>query len=564
MDSSYHHRQNAGNQWTLIEPIAAASMPLIRQIRPAGALSTMTIRLRLTLWYTALLGATLILFSVLVYSFIGANLWVRVQDDAARQALIVSKTVTAQIQRDVFVVPLNPFSAQLGELDFYASGIGVQLVALNGQIVDQSQNLKKASTVVPDYQKSLASIRQGTNHRYYTTFLDGPVLVYSVPIWKFNKIVGAVQIIQPVAHVQNTLSEIARYLILGTALSLILAALVGAYLARRALAPINTITQTASNISRTKDLGQRLTIPNDASEVGQLAATFNSMLDRIQTLFRTQERLIADVSHELRTPLTTVQGNIQLLRRMAVTMPSTAGQLAMGDNMLQEVLGEVESEATRMGKMIGDLLLLAQADSGALRLQMGAVEMDTLLLEVYRQAKRIVELRKDADQLDVRLGSEDQAIVWGDRERLRQLLLNLADNAIKYTPAGVITLSLENTEGWVKVTVRDTGIGIQPDNQPKIFDRFYRTDKARSRELGGSGLGLSIVQWITQAHKGHVTVESTPQAGSTFTLWLPAFSQESGPSNQLIKTNLNGNSSICSPGLTPLKSSNMGKSSLRS
>ncbi len=211
--------------------------------------------------------------------------------------------------------------------------------------------------------------------------------------------------------------------------------------------------------------------------------------------------------------------------------------------MLQEVLSEVESETTRMSKMIGDLLLLAQADSGVLRLQMGTVEMDTLLLEVYRQAKRIVELRKDADELEVRLGSEDQAIVWGDRERLRQLLLNLADNAIKYTPAGVITLSLENAEGWVKVSVRDTGMGIQPENQSKIFDRFYRTDKARSRELGGSGLGLSIVQWIAQAHQGHVTVESTLQAGSTFTLWLPAFSQDSSPAHQLIKSNLNGISS---------------------
>ncbi|MCX6050481.1 MAG: HAMP domain-containing sensor histidine kinase [Chloroflexi bacterium] len=540
MNSPYEQQQNAVNQWQLVETVTPASTLLKQGKGPLGPLSIMTIRLRLTLWYTALLGATLILFSVLVYSFIAANLWVRVQDDAARQALIVSKTVTSQLQRDVFVLPLNPFSAQIGELDFYASGIGVQMIALNGEIVDQSQNLKRTSMSVPNYQASLANIRQGQNHRYYTTFLNAPVLVYSAPIWKFDKIVGAVQIVQPVAPVENTLSEIARYLILGTALSLLLAALVGAYLARRALAPIGTITQTASNISRTKDLGQRLTIPNDASEVGQLAATFNNMLDRIQTLFKTQERLIADVSHELRTPLTTVQGNIQLLRRMAVTVPATAGQPALGDDMLQEVLSEVESEATRMSKMISDLLLLAQADSGALRLQMGTVEMDTLLLEVYRQAKRVAELRKNAEPLEIRLGSEDQAIVWGDRERLRQLLLNLADNAIKYTPTGVITLSLENTEGWVKVSISDTGIGIHPDNQKDIFNRFYRTDKARSRELGGSGLGLSIVQWIAQAHQAYVTVESKPQEGSTFTLWLPAFSQELESANKVAKPKLNG------------------------
>jgi len=224
---------------------------------------------------------------------------------------------------------------------------------------------------------------------------------------------------------------------------------------------------------------------------------------------------------------------------MAVTVPAIAGQLDQVDDTVQEILNEVESETTRMNKMIGDLLLLAQADSGALRLQIGPVEMDTLLLEVYRQAKRMADLRKEADALDIRLGSEDQAIVWGDRERLRQLLLNLTDNAIKYTPSGgIITLSLENAEGWVKVSVSDTGIGIHPDQQAKVFDRFYRTDKARSRELGGSGLGLSIVQWITEAHKGRVTVESRPQEGSTFTLWLPAFSQETAAVNSPTKPHI--------------------------
>jgi len=196
----------------------------------------------------------------------------------------------------------------------------------------------------------------------------------------------------------------------------------------------------------------------------------------------------------------------------------------LDNEMVQEVLNEVESETARMNKMINDLLLLAQADSGAVQLQWAPVEMDTLLLDVYRQAKRVAELRKGGNALDIRLGSEDQGIVWGDRERLRQVLLNLADNAIKYTPAGgLVTLSLENSAGWVKVAFRDTGIGIPPEQQALIFDRFYRTDKARSRELGGSGLGLSIVQWIASAHGGHVTVESQPQQGSTFTLWLPEY-----------------------------------------
>jgi signal transduction histidine kinase len=169
-------------------------------------------------------------------------------------------------------------------------------------------------------------------------------------------------------------------------------------------------------------------------------------------------------------------------------------------------------------------------DSGALQLQREPVEMDTLLLDVYRQTRRIAQQRRGPNALEIRLGSEDQALVYGDRERLRQILLNLADNAIKYTPqGGIITFGLEKTEGWVKISVSDTGIGISAEDQMFIFDRFYRTDKARSRELGGSGLGLSIVQWLAYAHQGKVTVTSELQKGSTFTLWLPAYEEGETP-----------------------------------
>jgi signal transduction histidine kinase len=148
--------------------------------------------------------------------------------------------------------------------------------------------------------------------------------------------------------------------------------------------------------------------------------------------------------------------------------------------------------------------------------------MDTLLLDVYRQARRLADHYKGPGELEVRLGSEDQALVRGDRDKLRQVVLNLAENAVKYTPAGgAVTLGLEHSGGWVKLAVSDTGIGISEEQQQHIFERFYRTDKARSRELGGSGLGLSIAQSITQAHGGKITVESKLGEGSTFVLWLP-------------------------------------------
>lgn len=485
----------------------------------------MTIRLRLTLWYTALLGATLILFSVLVYALLAANLWAQVRQTVGKQANDITSLLTQQLlhQQRLFIIRDSGFG--FPDLDLFISGSGAQVIDTDGTIYLRSQNLGKME--VP-YRNALSRIQQGLPHTDYGEASNKiPFLVYSQPFVLNNEVIGAVQIVRPIDSVENTLNQVSRYLILGTALSLVLAAIVGALIAHRALAPIGAITDTAGGITRTGDLGQRLQITDVASEVGQLAATFNEMLDRIQTLFNTQERLIADVSHELRTPLTTMQGNVELLQRMFTGENNTINTSDPKGEVLRETLSEVEQETHRMSKMINDLLLLAQADSGALQLQWAPVEMDTLLLEIYRQTKRVAELRKGPGALDVRLGHEDQALVWGDRERLRQLLLNLTDNAIKYTPeGGTVTLSLTNEEGWVRITVRDTGIGIHPNNQERIFERFYRTDKARSREMGGSGLGLSIVQWIAQAHNGRVTVESEMQQGSTFTLWLPELGNE--------------------------------------
>lgn len=489
----------------------------------------MTIRLRLTLWYTALLGATLILFSGIVYSALATNLLTQFQTETGRQAGEFAKAVAQQVEGNILIIRNDPNSLQLSPLidvvDVYANNALVQVIGLDGRVMKQSELLERSRVKVPKYVEALPAIGEGRSHLYYFSYGAGGKLravVYSVPLVINDQVLGAVQVIRSARQMDETLDQVSRYLMLGTAFSLIIAAIVGAFLARRALAPVDTITQAASSITRTKDLERRLDITDTASEVGELAATFNEMLDRVQTLFRTQERLVADVSHELRTPLTTVQGNIELLQRFASTKAQDQPQTAPFAETLQETLREVESETTRMSRMINDLLLLAQADSGVLQLQLSPVEMDTLLLEVYRQTRRIAEVRGGANTWDIRMGSEDQALVWGDRERLRQLLLNLADNALKYTPAGgQITFGLENREGWVKVSISDTGIGIPPDRQEHIFERFYRIDQARSRELGGSGLGLSIVQWIAGAHQGRVTVESTPGVGSTFTLWLP-------------------------------------------
>jgi len=481
----------------------------------------MTIRLRLTLWYTALLGMTLIFFSVVVYSALSTNLYAQIQQDSSRQASEVANTIGAQLERDIANLEEGG-RIELPDLNFFASSVGVQVISLRGAVVSQSSNLEFMT--VPDYESALTNIRQGLTDRFVTSQRGEPLLVYSAPLKVSGQILGAVQIVRPLASARDALSQVSRYLMIGTGLSLIVAALVGAFLARRELLPIAEITRTASRISRAKDLDLRLQIEEAGSEIGELSATFNEMLDRIQKLFKGQERLVADVSHELRTPLTSIQGNMGLLRRMAARLSANERPDADMLGQFTEITDEVSSETERMNTLINDLLFLAQADSGMLQLRMEPVEMDTLLLDVYRQARRMAEHRKGPGGLEVRLGEEDQALVMGDRKRLYQLVLNLADNAIKYTPTGgVITLSLKSAEGWVQLRVADTGIGIAPEQQQHIFERFYRTDKARSREQGGSGLGLSIVAYLAQAHNGHITVESALGQGSAFTVWLPSY-----------------------------------------
>jgi signal transduction histidine kinase len=302
--------------------------------------------------------------------------------------------------------------------------------------------------------------------------------------------------------IETTLQLVLLILITGTAAIIIVAGLVGAFLARTALQPIEKITQTANRIVGAQDLKQRLPASKTNDEIGRLTTTINNMLERLDNFFQAQVRLSADVSHELRTPLTAIRGNIDLLRR---SPPQDSEEL-------KESLAIIEGELDRMSRIVSDLLLLSQADAG-LSLRMGPVELDTIILEVYRQAQAI------ANGVNIHLGHEDQAVIRGDADRLKQLLINLMTNAIKHTPpGGDVTISLYRDPEWVRIVVADTGRGIAPTALPHIFERFYQAENANQK---GSGLGLSIAQWIAKAHYGEIKVESELGKGSVFTLWLP-------------------------------------------
>jgi heavy metal sensor kinase len=461
----------------------------------------MSLRLRLTLWYTGLLVALLILVGGMVFSRVQTSVTGGVDrelqqkgDQIAQLALLTSSSTTV-------TDPLLALISASFEPDLY-----IQLRDSSHRVALRTSNLGRTVIELPEpyYQQAMHGAAG-----FYNLSVKHPddLRVYFTPIVVDGRTVGIVQVARNLTPQQTILRELSNNLFVLFTIAIALAAGVGYWLTGMALQPIKEATATALAITRTGNLKRRVPIRRQQmDEIGDLISTFNEMLDRLEELFGKQRRFTGDISHELRSPLTTILGNLSLLRR-AKNLP---------EEEQREMLDEMYSEAERMHRLISDLLLLSQADSG-LAINRAPVELDTLLLESYRMAKR-----RAGDRLDIHLTHEDQAVVMGDADRLRQVLDNLINNAIRYTPeGGCIELSLHCLGGEAVITIADTGQGIAPEDLPHIFDRFYRADKARTRAAGGTGLGLSIVKWIVDAHNGRIEVESTPGEGSVFHIYLP-------------------------------------------
>jgi len=300
-------------------------------------------------------------------------------------------------------------------------------------------------------------------------------------------------------HVDTTVNQVKADILASILVALTLAGLSGGVIVRSALAPVSRVTDTARAIENSPDLNRRVGYRGPQDEIGRLATTFDRMLQRLDQAFKSQKHFVADASHELRSPLTVIRGNLDLLKRN------------LNPDDRAECLRAIESETARMTKIVTDLLLLAEVESSQSGPQ-GTVALKDILLGEVMRTEPLIGRRK------IVVARAEDISIKGDTHKLRQLVGNLVDNAIKYTPdGGTVTVSVFRDGEWARLQVADTGIGIAPEDLPHIFDRFYRVDKARSRASGGTGLGLAIVKAIAEQHGGKVTVSSEPGEGSTFT-----------------------------------------------
>ncbi|NDJ86070.1 MAG: HAMP domain-containing protein [Chloroflexi bacterium] len=455
----------------------------------------MTIRLRLTLLYSGILVIIIALFGIVVFGILDRTLRNRVDDNL----LQVLDDLEPDVQRMMTPDGEIEYTPSSSVDTFHSPGVFVQLWLVNNR--DYPFNLSHSGHM---YHAPLDPDVLDTRQQTETTVTidDVNLRVITRPVVVDDQIVGHLQAASSLEPVESATERLLWIMLASGLAATIVSFGLGNWLASRALSPINRISETARAIVVTDDLSRRVPIHQRQDELGSLVTTINQMLERLEKLFNTQRRFVADISHELRTPITAIQGHIELMQRFG----SDASSLDI-----------INNETQRMAQLVGDLLLLAQADLGRLPLARYPVELEALVLKVHNYARTLSQ-----DRVQVELGTLDHAVAEVDEERLKQLLHNLISNALQYTSEnGTLTLSLHHCGDCAEIRVADTGIGIPAQHLPHIFERFYRVDEARSRHEGGAGLGLSIATWIAEAHGGKLIATSEVGQGSTFIVRLP-------------------------------------------
>ena len=516
----------------------------------------MSLRLRLALWYGGLTGLVVLLMSVFTYAA-----HTRGHYDDMDYTLQTTALHMAQEYESGEILPgLAQGPGDTNAPAVISQSLAVWIYTSQDQVVARSPGTAGAPTVDPlevlshqpgpepfDPVAGIAphlmgtDVAQGSGAFGLVTAAGGSRWRYFVlPFHGGNHllVVGA-----PLDRIDASVASLRWLVLIVTLVGAAATLLAGWLLARRALSPVAVLTYTAGAIAHSRSLDRRVPVTGDHDELGRLASTFNDMLASLEHAYGAQQRFVSDASHELRAPLTAIQGNLDLLDRMPNMPPEDR----------QDAIGEARREAHRLSRLVADLLALARADAGV-SMRREPVELDRVLMQAFSEARYFAR----GQQMEVE--ELEPAVVLGDADRLKQLFLILLDNATKYTPpSGRVAVrmrrvqqgaapkvaiyhaaghhgdshagqdepeeyaegpeNIENTE-YVEVEVRDTGIGIPPEDLEHVFERFYRADPARGRDPGGTGLGLAIAHWIVDQLGGDISIQSQPGSGTAVTVRL--------------------------------------------
>ena len=453
-----------------------------------------SIRFQLTRWYVVIFGFGAIIFSAYLYTELRVGFYKEFDDSLLRTA-----QAAATYFRE-FVEKGNTEAGAKETVKDVKLGEAAIFILAGHTVLAAAHDEQVWKIVAP-----LVASDEGSEPVFHT-YGPSDLRVVHFPL-KVGAAEYAVVAVEPMTGVHKRVAGVVRILSVGLPLMAFLAILGGLTLANRGLRPINTICDRAETITAT-NLDERLPVMNHRDELGRISTVVNALLGRLEDAFRTMRSFMMDASHELRTPLSVIQGEVDVVLSREREISE-----------YKESLRIVRDQAKRMNLIVTDMLALSRADSGGSYAAAEDLYLNDLVEDCCRAAQSLAAKQKL--ELAFHFGAED-ICVRGNEELLRRMVVNLIDNAIRYTPeGGRVDVSLLAKSGTAVLSVRDTGCGIAAEAHDRVFDRFYRVEQSRSRRTGGSGLGLSIVKLVAESHRGLVHLESQVGAGSTFTVELP-------------------------------------------
>ena len=455
---------------------------------------------KMTLWYVL----TFLISALIICTFLYLGLRYRLLKEIDQFVLDETREMERVLSREPKETYfLMRFEDEMMARKYYP--FFFQILDKEGKPLYVSKEFRETGYVANDQVLTNARNRKETREEIHSFKGRSTFLIISTPVYKDGKLAEIIQLGTHLHFVRKNLSHFRNNILIALPIILVLGALGGWVLARRSLSPIGYIASKAQNIT-SENLSRRLTPRGTDDEMDDLIRTINEMIARLESSFKRMAEFTADASHELKTPMCAMRGEAEVL----LLKERKAEEY-------QEGLVHFIEQFDHLNQMINDLILLSKFDATQVELKMAPLRLDLLIKDLCNLFQVLAEQNKIA----LKMGTIEEVTVLGDKARLQQLFTNLIDNAIKYTSKGSIHVIVEKNESAALVKIKDTGIGIPKEEQERIFRRFYRADKSRSRETGGVGLGLNIAEWIVHAHHGRIEIDSELNKGSTFTVYLP-------------------------------------------